>query len=233
MFFAKVTYGSNAATSSKGMGVFIVDSSSIDATDPPVQPYGINWASFNGLGVLSQPSTSSVFAVNSGVYDCTDAAALNTIGCGNSPYDFVILVSIRDATITVVTDSKGATSLYRTHVLNAPLATPLNMAGTTKYAVIAAYSETGSSDTVSVNRLKVFLKSSTCSPACTPPKVCSAGACVCSQGWTGVNCDVATCVEPCQNGGSCLYPEFCDCPLPYGGQYCEACKYFIDSNNQY
>ena len=32
--------------------------------------------------------------------------------------------------------------------------------------------------------------------------------------------DIAVCIDPCINGGTCTEPDVCQCPEPYGGVTC-------------
>ena len=36
----------------------------------------------------------------------------------------------------------------------------------------------------------------------------------------------AICTMPCQNGGTCVLPDTCECTPTYRGDVCEECKYF-------
>ena len=35
---------------------------------------------------------------------------------------------------------------------------------------------------------------------------------------------VAVCTDPCINGGTCIEPDVCQCPEPYGGVTCADSK---------
>ncbi|CAK8683819.1 unnamed protein product [Clavelina lepadiformis] len=57
------------------------------------------------------------------------------------------------------------------------------------------------------------------------PNICGARCC---PGWTtskGGFCTTAICKPSCQNGGTCLKPNKCKCPLPYRGRTCGSRKY--------
>ncbi|KRT86153.1 EGF domain-containing protein [Oryctes borbonicus] len=48
----------------------------------------------------------------------------------------------------------------------------------------------------------------------------------CCPGWTQVNtktygCNKPICSTPCQNGGTCTKPDFCECPRGFAGRLCE------------
>ncbi|XP_004621387.2 epidermal growth factor-like protein 8 isoform X2 [Sorex araneus] len=48
---------------------------------------------------------------------------------------------------------------------------------------------------------------------------------VCCQGWKkrhpgALTCDQAVCAKPCQNGGTCVRPEQCECAPGWGGRHC-------------
>ena len=219
---ASFRFGNGSDTHSKGYGVFIVSSASIDTTITPIQPYGINWASFTGIGVLHQPSANATFAVNSGVYDCNDAAAIVTTTCGQALVNDAVDINVQDDKLTVTSVFSSGQVAY---VNNTLLTTPLNLAGSTKYIVLAAYSDVGAADLVTLKSLKVYNPAPGCNPVCVDPFVCISSTCQCSPGWFGVSCDQATCTVPCQNGGTCVYPDFCECPESWGGSDCSLSNY--------
>nr|XP_056702065.1 epidermal growth factor-like protein 8 [Euleptes europaea] len=48
---------------------------------------------------------------------------------------------------------------------------------------------------------------------------------ICCQGWKkrhlgDQKCEEAVCHKPCQNGGTCVQPNQCQCPPGWGGRYC-------------
>ena len=213
----KAVATNGASTSSNGFGVFIVDFSVVEQNNPLTQSYGIDWASFNGLGVFNQFSTDSIFAVNSGISTCSHASAMKTSACGSVTYTDIIWITVLKDKVTVVGDYS---SEQITHVLDATLTTPLDVEGTAKQLVVAAYSSVGNSDKISLQAIDFQHPSSTCSSTCTSGKVCVSGICKCSQGWSGGSCNVASCSQTCQNGGTCTYPNYCDCPESWGGPDC-------------
>ncbi|XP_043939120.1 epidermal growth factor-like protein 8 [Protopterus annectens] len=49
---------------------------------------------------------------------------------------------------------------------------------------------------------------------------------ICCQGWrkkhpSAHTCDIAVCYKPCQNGGTCVSPNSCQCRPGWGGKYCQ------------
>ena len=52
----------------------------------------------------------------------------------------------------------------------------------------------------------------------------ASGSCVCKDGWSGVNCDVAVCSPECVPGnGQCVAPNNCSCDSGWTGSQCETC----------
>ena len=50
----------------------------------------------------------------------------------------------------------------------------------------------------------------------------AADTCLCDLGWEGDACDTPVCLAPCQNGGTCVGPETCDCAgTGYHGTRCQ------------
>ncbi|MEC8024427.1 MAG: fibrinogen-like YCDxxxxGGGW domain-containing protein, partial [Myxococcota bacterium] len=54
--------------------------------------------------------------------------------------------------------------------------------------------------------------------------------CSCAEGWTGVDCKVAECTSPCENGGICVAPNSCDCLAGYSGPFCNIQKAYASCN---
>ena len=206
------------STTSHGFGVFIVDSNSIETNDPLTQPYGINWSSFTGLGFINQYSTGSFFGINSGTFNCLDPAILPSEPCGSAGFYQSIRATLIGNTLTVNGFNETDQVSY---VFKQPLGIPLNIGGgSSKYLVIAGFSDVGNADKLAFRFINLNYPTVSCSPACSSPKVCISNTCQCSQGWSGVNCDVASCSQTCQNGGSCSYPNFCQCTDSWGGSDC-------------
>ena len=52
----------------------------------------------------------------------------------------------------------------------------------------------------------------------------ASGSCVCKDGWSGVDCDVAVCSPECvPKTGQCVAPNNCSCDPGWTGSQCEAC----------
>ena len=52
----------------------------------------------------------------------------------------------------------------------------------------------------------------------------ASGSCVCKDGWSGVNCDVAVCSPECVTGnGQCVALNNCSCDPGWTGNQCETC----------
>ena len=216
-----------ASTTSHGFGLFIVDSSSIETNDPLTKPYGINWSSFTGAGFINQYSTGSVFGINSGTYNCSDPNIIPSTPCGTVGFSEEVQVTMIGGEMTV-NGMNGTEQI--SYVYKQTLTTPLNIGGSTKYVVVAGYSNVGNADQLGLEIFTLNYPDVHCSPTCTAPKLCISNTCKCSQGWSGVNCDVASCSQTCQNGGSCSYPNYCQCTDSWGGTDCSKSNNLLFSN---
>ncbi|KAH3794729.1 hypothetical protein DPMN_148267, partial [Dreissena polymorpha] len=60
-----------------------------------------------------------------------------------------------------------------------------------------------------------------CKNGATCSNLLNAYLCKCIPGWQGKNCDQALCNPECQNGGTCVLPDVCNCPDRFCGKHCE------------
>ena len=202
----------------------MVDSDSIETVDPLTLPYGIKFYNFTGLGIFNHFSSGSIFAVDSGVSDCSDPAAIKTEACGSAAYTTTIKLSLYNNVLNVVGEYATGQICY---VYEQTLGNAFDIISSPKYLVVAAYSDVGNSDQILVNEVLVNYPNIACSPACTLPKMCIANTCQCSDGWSGVSCEIPSCIQACQNGGSCSYPNFCQCTDSWGGFDCTKSEFFL------